>query len=129
VSGTAITVQHRYEKGDTYTATVRVTDTLGTVVSAATVVVVLDQPPISVTIAKVSQPSGPNTNYTLTATVTPPSIIVANYEWILDQTVQIQTGGSNQVLLIFPTGAQHVVSVRVTTTAGGAPTVASVFLP
>ena len=128
VSGTSLTVQHRYDEGGTFTVTVRATDTLGTVVSAATVIVVLDQPPIAVTIAKASQSSGANTNYTLTATVTPPSVIVANYRWTRDNGVQIQNGGSNQVLLIFPTGEQHVVSVEVTTTTGIVQT-ASVFLP
>jgi hypothetical protein len=128
VSGTSLTVQHRYDEGDTYNVTVRVTDTLGTVVTAATVIVVLDQPPVNVSITKVSQPSGNNTNYTLTATVTPPSVIVANYLWTRDNGVFIQSGGSNQVLLIFPTGEQHVVSVEVTSTTG-ARTVSSVFLP
>ena len=127
MSGTAIAVQHRYDEGDTYTVTVRVTDTLGTVVSAATVIVVLDQPPLTVTIAKASQPSGSNTNYTLTATVTPPSIIVANYRWVVDG-VQVQNGGSNQLLQTFPTGQSHIVGVEVTTTTGVVQT-ASVFLP
>lgn len=127
VSGTSLTVQHRYDEGDTYTVNVRVTDTLGTVVTAATVIVVTDQPAPSVTISKASQPSGPNTNYTLTATVTPPSIIVANYRWTVDG-VQVQTGGSNQLLQTFPTGQSHLVSVEVTTTTGIQQT-ASVFLP
>ena len=127
VSGTNLTVQHRYDEGDTYTVNVRVTDTLGTVVTAATVIVVTDQPAPSVTISKASQPSGPNTNYTLTATVTPPSIIVANYLWTVDG-VQVQTGGSNQLLQTFPTGQTHLVSVEVTTTTGIRQT-ASVFLP
>ena len=89
---------------------------------------VQDQPPVNVTIAKASQPSGGNTNYTLTATVTPTSVIVANYLWTRDNGIQIQTGGSNQVLLTFPTGEVHVVSVEVISTTG-ARTVASVFLP
>ncbi len=109
MSGTAITVQHRYDEGDTYTATVRVTDTLGTVVNAATVIVVLDQPPAAVTISKAAQPSGPNTNYTLTATVTPSSVIVANYQWTRDDDVLLQTGGSNQILLTFPANASTSV--------------------
>jgi adhesin/invasin len=128
VSGTSLTVQHQYDEGDTYTVTVRVTDTLGTVVSAATVIVVQAQAPLNVTISKTSQPSGGNTNYTLTATVTPPSIVVANYRWTRDGGILLQNGGSNQLLLTFPTGEQHVVSVEVTTTTGIQQT-SSVFLP
>ncbi len=127
VSGTAITVQHRYDEGDTYTVTVRVTDTLGTVVSAATVIVVLDQPPLSVSISKASQSVGGNTNYTLTATVTPPSVIVANYLWKVDGS-QVQSGGNNQLLLSFPANQAHIVVVEVTTSTG-VPFTASVFLP
>ena len=128
VSGTSLTVQHQYDEGDTYTVTVRVTDTLGTVVSAATVIVVTAQAPLNVTISKTSQPSGGNTNYTLTATVTPPSIVVANYRWTRDGGILLQNGGSNQLLLTFPTGEQHVVSVEVTTTTGIQQT-SAVFLP
>jgi hypothetical protein len=128
VSGTSLTVQHQYDEGDTYTVTVRVTDTLGTVVTAATVIVVQAQAPLNVSIAKTTQPSGPNTNYTLTATVTPTSVIVANYRWTRDGGVLLQNGGSNQLLLTFPTGEQHVVTVEVTTTTGIQQT-SSVFLP
>lgn len=128
VSGTSLTVQHQYDEGDTYTVTVRVTDTLGTVVSAATVIVVQAQAPLNVSIAKTTQPSGGNTNYTLTATVTPPSIVVANYRWTRDGGILLQNGGSNQLLLTFPTGEQHVVSVEVTTTTGIQQT-SAVFLP
>jgi hypothetical protein len=127
VSGTSMTVQHKYDEGDTYTVTVRVTDTLGTVVNAATTVVVLDLPPLNVSISKASQAAGINTNYTLTATVTPPSVIVANYLWKLDG-VQQQSGGNNQLLLSLLAGTNHVVTVEVTTTTGALAS-ASVFLP
>ena len=131
VSGHGITVQHRYDEGDTYTATVRVTDTLGTVVSAATVVVVLDQPPLNRRFRKRSQPSAAHTNYTLTATVTPPSIIVANYRWNAGaRTLTVtRVGGSNQVIAhVHEAGERPVVTVEVTTTTGATAT-ASVFLP
>lgn len=127
VSGTSMTVQHKYDEGDTFTVTVRVTDTLGTVVNAATTVVVLDLPPLNVSISKSSQAAGINTNYTLTATVTPPSVIVANYLWRLDGALQ-QSGGSNQLLLSLLAGTNHTVTVDVTTTTG-APASAAVFLP
>ena len=127
VSGTSMTVQHKYDEGDTYTVTVRVTDTLGTVVNAATTVVVLDLPPLNVSISKASQSAGINTNYTLTATVTPPSVIVANYLWKLDG-VQQQSGGNNQLLLSLLAGSTHTVTVEVTTTTGALAS-ASVFLP
>jgi len=127
VSGTNLTVQHKYDEGDTYTVTVRVTDTLGTVVNAATTVVVLDLPPLNVSISKSSQAAGINTNYTLTATVTPSSVIVANYLWKLDG-VQQQSGGNNQLLLSLLAGTNHTVTVEVTTTTG-AQASASVFLP
>lgn len=127
VSGTNMTVQHKYDEGDTFTVTVRVTDTLGTVVNAATTVVVLDLPPLNVSISKSSQAAGINTNYTLTATVTPPSVIVANYLWKLDG-VQQQSGGNNQLLLSLLAGTNHTVTVEVTTTTGVQAS-ASVFLP
>jgi hypothetical protein len=127
VSGSSMTVQHKYDEGDTYTVTVRVTDTLGTVVNAATTIVVLDLPPLNVSISKASQPAGANTNYTLTATVTPPSVIVANYLWKVDG-FQQQSGGSNQLLLTLPTGTNHTVTVDVTTTTGALAS-AAVFLP
>lgn len=127
VSGTTLSVQHRYDEGGTFTVTVRVTDTLGTVVNAATVIVVLDQAPLAVSISKATTQSGPNNNYTLTATVTPSSIIVSNYRWTVDGN-QVQSGGNNVLTLSFLASANHLVAVEVTTSTGVQAS-ASVFLP
>jgi hypothetical protein len=118
VSGTNLIVQHQYDDDDTYTVTVEVTDTLGSEVTAATVIVVQPQPPLNVTISKSSTPSGGNTIYTLTATVTPASTVVANYQWVQDGSVTLQNGPSNQLIVQYPTGAVHTITVTATTNAG-----------
>jgi hypothetical protein len=128
VSGSNITVQHTYADDGTYTVRVTVTDTLGGTTSAATVIVLLPEPPLTVSIAKTSSPSGANTNYTLTATVTPPSVTVASYLWTLDDSSTVQSGSSNQLLQTFPTGESHKITVRVTTTSGQEQAT-SIFLP
>ena len=50
VQGTALSVSTIYSSAGTFTVRLTVTDTLGFVTTAATVIVVLPQPPLSVTI-------------------------------------------------------------------------------
>jgi len=85
------------------------------------------QPPLSVSITKGSTPSGGNTIYTLTATITPSSTTVSNYQWLVDG-ANAQSGASNQYIVTFPTGAVHTISVTATTTTGQVAT-GSVVVP
>jgi hypothetical protein len=123
------TVQHAYSNTDVRNFTIRVTvtDSLGFQTSAATVIVVQPQPPLSVSITKGSTPSGGNTIYTLTATITPASTTVSNYQWLVDG-ASAQSGSSNQFIVTFPTGAVHTISVTATTTTGQVAT-GSVVVP
>src|SRR5947207_10276186 len=111
-------VQHLYTNTvvQTFTVRVTVTDSLGFTTSAATVIVVQPQPPLTVTVSKASTPSGANTIYTLTATVTPSSATVASYSWTRDGGIPVQSGASNQLIATFPTGEVHTIVVTATTT-------------
>jgi hypothetical protein len=93
-------------------------DSLDFSTSVATLIVVQPQPPLNVTITKASTPSGLNTIYTLTATVSPSSVTVANYLWVQDGSTTLQSGASNQLIVTFPTAAVHTISVTATTTTG-----------
>jgi hypothetical protein len=123
-------VQHSYTNTavETFTVRVTVTDSQGFTTSAATVIVVQPQPPLNVTISKASTPSGLNTIYTLTATVSPSSVTVANYLWVQDGSTTLQSGASNQLIVTYPTAAVHQITVTATTTTGQQAT-ASVVVP
>jgi hypothetical protein len=117
VSGTGITVQHRYDEDDTYQVRVTVQDTFGGENAAATVIVVLPQPPLSVSLNVAPTPAGPNTIYTFTATVIPSTETVASYQWRVDLGApEITT--NNQFIRTFTTGEVHTVTVLITTTGG-----------
>lgn len=129
VTGSALTVGHRYEEDGTFVVRVSVTDTLGGVTQAATVVVVLPEPPLAVTITQTSAVSGANTIYTFTATVTPGTTTVSSYYWTFDGgSPQVTT--SPQVIKSFPTGSgPHTVSVTITTSTGRTATSQIVVTP
>ena len=117
VTGSGITVQHTYDQDGTYTVRVTLNDTLGGSTSAATVVVVLPQPPLTVFLSVASTPSGGNTIYTFTATVSPSSTTVQSYLWEVDGAFADQTA-NNQFIRTFVTGSVHTIKVTVTTTDG-----------
>ena len=121
ISGTGLTVQHSFPDvgaGATYIVRITVLDTLGATTSGATVVVVQPQPPLTLSISKASTPSGPNTIYTFTATVTPSSTTVVNYQWTVDSGAPVQNNGNNQLVQTFPTSAVHQIFVTATTSTG-----------
>jgi adhesin/invasin len=111
------TVQHAYGNTEVRNFTIRVTvtDSLGFTTSAATVIVVQPQPPLSVSVSKSATPSGANTQYTLTATVFPTSTTVVTYRW-LDGTTELQNTSSNTLVRSVPTGEVHTITVIATTT-------------
>jgi adhesin/invasin len=119
VSGTGLTVQHKYNNEGTYTVRVTVLDSLGGTTSAATVIVVLAQPPLGVTIsfAKVSTVS--QTTVTFTATVTPATATVSSYFWNFGDG-QSTTTTSNQAVHAYNNVPPNVyqVTVTITTTTG-----------
>ena len=82
--GPAITVQHVYTTGGSYTVTVTATDSGGGTATAATVITVGFAQPSSVRITADAMVQIPNTtNYlvTLTATLAPATLIGTNYVW------------------------------------------------
>jgi PKD repeat protein len=119
VSGDDITVQHTYDDDGTFTVRVTVTDTLGGVTSAATIIVVLPQPPLSVAVDHTQVASGGNTTVTFSATVTPATATIASYQWDFGDGSPLQTTTSNQVVHTYVTGSgPKTVEVTVTTTTG-----------
>jgi adhesin/invasin len=118
VSGTDFTVQHIYSEAGTYTVRATVTDTLGGVTSAATVIVVQPEPPLSVTITFTKASTGVvPAVVTFTATVIPTTATVASYVWDFgDGSSQATT--SNQVTHTYTSAAVRTVTVTVTTTTG-----------
>ena len=119
VSGTT-TVQHEYDDDDTYTVRATASDTFGGVTSAATVIVVRPEPPLSVTISYTKNPSTLTTTVTFTATVTPSTATVVSYLWNFgDNTPQVSSS-SNQVVHVYSNtpAAVYRVTVRATTTTG-----------
>jgi adhesin/invasin len=117
ISGTT-TVQHEYPRSGTYTVRVTATDTLGGVTSAATVIVVRPEPPLSVTISYTKATSGPVTTVTFTATVTPNTATVASYLWDFGDGTPPFATSSNQVVHPYSVPAVYTVTVTVTTTTG-----------
>ena len=99
---------------------VKVTDTLGGVTSATTVVVAQPQPPVGVTFSstRISPGGPPPTTVTLTATVTPSIATVASF--LLDFGNMSSQTTSNQVVHTYSVADVYKVKVTVTTTAGHA---------
>jgi hypothetical protein len=129
VSGAALTVQNRYTTPGTFTVRLTVTDTLGFETTAATVIVVQAQPPLSVSVSITKTTSGADTLVTFTATVLPATATVLSYEWNFgDGTTRVTT--SPQVVYSYPTASlPRPASVRVTTTTGLTTTTEVVVTP
>jgi hypothetical protein len=118
VSGTNIPVQHRYDVDGTFTVRVTVTDTLGGENQAATVIVVMPQPPLGVTIIASKATSGATTTVTFIATVTPSTATVTSYVWNFGDGSSPITTTNNQVVHPYTVPGVYTVTVTVTTTTG-----------
>lgn len=122
-TGAAILAQHVYTAGGSYTVTVRATDSGGGVGTASTIIVVTAAAPLSVTIALgASVPGGGNQSIvTLTATVQPPTAVIASYVWEFPagSPPSTETTTSNQVQHLFTRNFSYTVRVTVTTVGGG----------
>jgi hypothetical protein len=123
LTGTNIPVQYTFSAAGTYVVRVTAVDTLNSSVSGATQVVVLPQPPLSVSLTSTQISSGSLTTVTFIATVTPNTATVAQYLWNFgDGSTQVTPG--NQVVHQYPfpcTGScvtPKLVTVEVTTTTG-----------
>jgi adhesin/invasin len=119
VNGTGLTVQHKYDTDKTYTVRVTVLDSLGGTTSAATVIVVLPQPPLGVTISFAKVSTVTQTTVTFTATVTPATVTVSSYFWNFGDG-QSATTTSNQAVHPYNNTPPNVytVTVTITTTTG-----------
>jgi adhesin/invasin len=113
VSGTGLTVQHKYDNDNTYTVRVTVLDSLGGTTSAATVIVVLPAPPLGVTITFTKAASTLTTTVTFTATVTPATTTVSSYLWDFGDGQSVTTT-SNQAVHPYPNAPASVYTVTVT---------------
>jgi PKD repeat protein len=118
VQGTALSVSTIYNNAGTFTVTLTVTDTLGFVTTGATVIVVLPQPPLSVTILVAQTTSGQTTLVTFTATVTPSTATVSSYLWNFGDGTSPQVTTGPQVTHNYPVGTPRTVTLTVTTTTG-----------
>ena len=121
VSGTTLVVQHRYDDEGIYTVSVRVTDTLGSVVTAATVIVVEAQAPLAVAIShtQTTNVALDITTVNFTATVTPSSAVVSRYVWNFgDGTPPVTTTSNQTVHQYNDDDVTKIVTVTVTTTTG-----------
>ena len=127
-SGPAISVQHVFTTGGSYTVSVTATDSGGGTSTAAAVIVVGFQQPATARItadAVVKIPS-PSTQslVTLTATLTPASLIGARYEWSFvkvgppDTSAGSATTTPNQVQQSLESGTYRV-TVKVTLVGSG----------
>jgi len=101
VSGPAISVQHIYATGGSYTVSVTATDSGGGTTTAATVIAVGFQPPagvkIAAEVAPVPQPPNTAAIVTLTATLAPASLVGVRYVWTFGDGEPPQTTTINQV--------------------------------
>jgi PKD repeat protein len=127
VSGAAIAVQHVYANGGTYTVAVTATDSGGGTATTVTVVAVGFQAPAGVTIAAGPivpvPPTGSNQSLvTLTATLTPPTLVGVRYVWTFGDGDAPETTTLNQVQHQYERGKTYTVTV-VVTIAGGTQTV------
>jgi adhesin/invasin len=117
-NGSNLQVQHIFEDDGTFTVSVTVTDTLGGVTSASTIVVVQPEPPLRVSLSVSSQPASSNTTiYTFTATVIPSTETVISYEWF-DGAVLREVTTNNQFVFTALTGEVHTIRVLITTSTG-----------
>jgi hypothetical protein len=118
VTGSSLSVAHRYEEDGRFVVRATVTDTLGGVTQAATAIVVLPEPPLGVSITATQVTTGGTTTFTFTATVTPNTTTVARYLWTANDG-WVQETTNPQVVKAWPTGSgAKTVTVRITTTTG-----------
>jgi hypothetical protein len=117
VSGTGITVQHRYDDDGTFDVRVTATDSFGVETSAATSIVVQPQPPLGVTITFTKAGAAVPVTVTFTATVTPSTATVSSYLWNFGDGSSVTTT-SNQAVHPYSVAGTYTVSVTVTTTTG-----------
>ena len=111
----AISVQHVYAIGGTYTVTVTATDSGGGTASAAAVIVVGFAPPSTVRITgEAAAISGSGFLVTFTATLAPPTLIGTSYQWSFGPTTT-----ANQAQNKYPAGTTSVDVTVVVTLAGG----------
>lgn len=117
-SGTS-TVQHIYDNTVTrsFTVTVTLTDTLGGITTASTVIAVLPQPPLGAAITFTKAGSLPSVTVAFTATVTPATATVTSYVWDFGDG-QSQTTTANSVVKTYNSASVYTVRVNVTTTTG-----------
>jgi len=119
LTGMNIPIQYTYSAAGTYVVRATAVDTLNSSVSGATQVVVLSQPPLSVSLNSSQVTSGTTTTVTFTATVTPNTATVASYLWNFGDNSSPQTTPGNQVVHQYAAGrGPTIVSVTVTTTTG-----------
>jgi hypothetical protein len=111
-------VQHRYDEDGTFTVSARVTDTLGSVVTAATAIVIEPKPPLSVTVTYNKATSGQTTLVTFQATVSPSTTTVVQYLWNFGDNTPNQATTSNQVVHPYTVAGSYQVNVQVTTSTG-----------
>jgi len=110
----AISVQHVYATGGTYTVTVTATDSGGGTSSAAAVIVVGFAPPSTVRITGESAAITGGFLVTFTATLAPPTLIGTSYQWSFGPTTT-----ANQAQNKYPAGTTSVDVTVVVTLAGG----------
>jgi hypothetical protein len=126
VSGPAISVQHVYATGGSYTVSVTATDSAGGATTAAAVIAVGFQPPAGVKIVAdpivpvpplPPMPSTPGTSLvTLTATLVPPTLVGTQFVWTFgDSSVpSTVTTTLNQAQHEYARGGTYTVKVDVT---------------
>jgi PKD repeat protein len=112
-------VQHVYNNTDirSYTVTVSLLDTLGARTSASTVIVVLPQPPLGVSINFTKVGAALPVSVNFTATVTPATATVSSYLWDFGDG-QSQTTTTNTATKTYTTPGTFTARVTVTTTTG-----------
>ena len=118
VSGTDLAVQHEYSRQGTYTVRLTVSDTLGGVATAATIIVVQPPSPIGIVTAKTQATDAETTTVSFTATVTPSTAIVTSYLWNFGDE-KSQTSTSGQVVHQYDAGSGvKIITVTATTALG-----------
>jgi Big-like domain-containing protein/PKD domain-containing protein len=125
-------IQHQYNNAAPTSYTVRATvlDTLGGTTTAATVIVVLGQPPLSVTLTSTQSTSGTTTFVTFTATVTPNTATIASYLWNFGDGSSPQLTTGPQVPHNYVAGSgPKTVTVTATTTSGQTATTSIIVTP
>ena len=121
VSGPAISVQHIYATGGTYTVSVTATDSAGGTTTAAAVIAVGFQPPAGVKIVAdpivpvPPLPPAPGTSLVmLTATMVPPTLVGTQFVWTFGDSSATVATTLNQAQHEYVRGRTYTVKVDVT---------------